>query len=131
MPDAGGPGDFHDPHRAPVPVAGYEDYGVGGVRAFSGDDAQDGDGGDPGGDVCPLPDAGPCQDLSAIRYVTGDHGVLDVVHVLVPYFYYTSFLPDKRLHPDTYLPAVLVKKEAGILIFSGSYLRTMIKNLLC
>jgi hypothetical protein len=84
--DGGGPGEFHDPHPAPGPVAVYGDYDAGEAWAFSGGDVQDGDGGDLMDGACPLPGAGPDQDLSVIRCVTGDHEALDVVHVLVTYF---------------------------------------------
>jgi len=73
--DEGDPDDFHDQYSAHGPGPGYEDYaGAGEVPSFA-DDVRDGGGGDPAGDVYPLPGAGPCQGLPAIRYGTGDHEV--------------------------------------------------------
>ena len=42
------------------------------------------DEGGPGGGVCPLPCAGPCQDLPVTPCGLCDHAVSDVVRVLVP-----------------------------------------------
>ena len=88
---AGDPDDFRDPYPAPAPVAWYEGYAAEVAVLFFADDGRDEDGGDPRGDVYPLPDVGPCQGLPVIRYGTGDHEVLGVVLVLVPYFYYILF----------------------------------------
>ena len=70
---AGDPGDCRDPHPVHAPAAGYGGYVVEEAVLFSADDARDEDEGDPGDGAGPPPGAGPCQDLTVIRYGTGDH----------------------------------------------------------
>ena len=72
---AGGPGDFRDQYPVPAPAAGYGGYVEVEAGLFSAGDARDEGGGDPEGDACPPPGAGPCQDLTVIRYGTGAHAV--------------------------------------------------------
>jgi hypothetical protein len=84
LPVAGDLHGCHDPHPVPARAVGYEGYAVGGAGFFSVNDGVGEDEGGPGGGVCPLPCAGPCQGLPVTLRGTYDHVVSDVVRVLVP-----------------------------------------------
>lgn len=84
LPVADDPHGYHDRYPVPARAAGYEGCDVGEAVVFSVDDGVGEDEGGSADGVCPLPCAGPCQDLPVTLRGTCDHAVSDVVRVLVP-----------------------------------------------